>query len=1110
MADFYVPKYGGYKYKNEDDEESTSSGSRKSSSMGKDGFYTPSYSMYEPTKKEKQDADNKKRLDDLASIEANAPQGKNFFEGAGDFLKGAGKAIADPFTRIGKGTANVIGEITGENQRHRDNLQSRADQTQEALLEQIKLSKDPNRTEEQREASRNLVKQYTKEQNDIYAEQRGESDRVIEENDPTKAAGAIASIGLDVATAGTLSTATKAAKTAQALTTGQKVAKTAKAVGSGAAIGAGYGTSGALMDKGSDVNAGDIAQGALIGGALGGAAPLAVKGAIAGAKALRGTSKSSKLASQTAQEAAEDVAKLESAGIKPATQKAATEALDDVAPDGTVIPGSQVGQAVENVATKAGETAPSSATKATRYTSKTLPDSDFVGAETKSKLGAEYETTSNAQRADTALQKLDIDGVDNFTTTTKERLSGKQITDQTVFDAQAAAQALEKRGTPRDLQDAADIYNKLSEHLSKAGQTVQAASIMSRQTPQGLSYFAQKQFKNAGVEFTPKLQKELKSYIDAVKNAPPKSEEMAIARDNVQYFIAQNIPSSKADKIVNFWRSGLLTSPTTSGGAIVGNVGQIVTRKLLTNPTATLADWTTSFFTGKRSQTLAKFGELEKGAKKGVENATSKQYWKTGYDPSTAGKQTRKYDEKNRMLNYGQTPLGKATGRYVNGVYQLMGALDQPFRQGAIRESLSSIARAEVMNQGLKGKAAKEAYDNLMNDPPTEMLERATAEGEREVFANDTVLSKAIQGVKNKFRADGHEKAAAFVDFLVPFSKVPSAIVTRLIDQTPIGTGKEIVKQIVNVRKGGAFDQRAMSRAIGEGTAGVPIIGAGLALANSGLITGGYPSTKAERDQWKAEGKQPNSVKIGDRWYSFNYLQPFGTLLAVGKGMSDAKKSGANTSEMISEALATGGKSFLDQSFLQGISTLIDAVENPAEFGGRYVANTAASTIPNFIRAAVRASDPYQRETEGFLAGIASGVPGLRDTLPIKLDKDGNPIEAKDNFANQYFNPFKPSRSTPDENTALQDQAISPASRLKSKRMGEINDLLGRSKVQAAQRKIDEYNEEVAKVIAPYINANKDTITKEQLDRIEKLFLGEVWINKKGRPTISSRDDLPK
>lgn len=879
------------------------------------------------------------------------------------------------------------------------------------------------------------------------------------------------------------------------LNVGRKVGKTgAKLIEGGiqGGLGAGVGSLGSQIVENGQVDTGKTLKDAAIGVGLGSAF------AGAGAALSRGKSKikSNSTSSVEAKQIAEDAAAREAAGVAPSAVISSTL---------TGVKNPEIGQAVKKVATPEGEDPTVPGTGESRYSSKTLQDSSFVADETKKNIGTSYQKVSNAQRGDHSLEQLDIEGVDNFSTKAMARLDEKHVTDQTVFDSQAAAQALEERAqtltgpqAEADYQKAADIYDKLSTHLTKAGQTIQAASIMARRTPEGLRFQAQKQLKKSGVELTPKLQKELNELIEVVKTADKGTDGELIARDNLQYFIASKIPTSKADKLVNFWRAGLLTSPATTIGATTGNLAMLMQRKLVTNPVATLADWTMAHFTGKRTQTFGELGAFAKGGKEGTKNATGKQYWKTGLDPMSA---KSKYDAP-RQLNYGDGRIGKAVGGYVNGTYRLMGAVDQPFRYGAKSESLSSMAKAEAINQGLKGEAREKFVSDFMENPPQEFLERANQEGGYETFQNTTALGTVVSGAKEALKRSGMHKSAALVDFLIPFSQVPSAIASRLVAQTPIGTAREIVKQIAKVRKGEEFDQRAMSRAIGEGTMALPILAAGYSLAKNGDITGAYPSDPVERDRWVAEGKQPNSIRIGDRWYSMNYIQPFGTVLAMGGQLKDAETAGGSAGDMVAQAIAAGSKSFINQSFLQGLGSLADAVNNPTQYAGTYVANTAGSAIPNLVRAGARASDPVQRDIKGAAEGIQGGIPGLRQGLPEKVDAEGNTIPAKDDFVNQFANPFKTSVSRPSNDTEMYDKAVLPARRLWDMRKSEVNRLLSEGRVKAAQRKVDSFNHQMEKVITPYLRTYGDSLTEEQVDTINKLYKGKITINSKGRPTV--------
>lgn len=689
------------------------------------------------------------------------------------------------------------------------------------------------------------------------------------------------------------------------------------------------------------------------------------------------------------------------------------------------------------------------------YANRTLQGSDQVAKETKKSLkdqGQQYQVETEAGRFTESAKKREAMGDQAFTKDVRNRLETKAgtVDSQTIADAQTAAAKADADG---DFVTATEIYDKVSEHLTKAGQTIQAAAILARRSPEGMRFHAQKTLKKAGIELTPERQRALASHVAEVKKAQRTLDELnakkaspaeirvaeenvAIARENVQYYVATQIPSKTADKIVNFWRSGLLTAPTTTGGALLGNSETMLTRKLWTNPASAMADWTMSIFTGKRTQSLAKPGEFGKGAvEDGIKGGLGKQYWKTGRDAMMDGQKMGKYDQPIHKLNYGQKPLGKAIGGYVNGVYSVMGAVDKPFRYGAYRESLSSQARAAIDTMRLKGEKLSRAdraklYDEMIENPTPEMKQRATNEALYETFQNKTIAGDLISNMKQWAKREGHSKTAALMDFVMPFTGVPSSIAARVIQRTPIGTANEIVKQLINVKKnGGAFDQRAMSRAIGEGTAGIPIIAAGAALAGTGAITGGYPRDEKTRKEWEQTGKQPNSIKIGDRWYSLNYLQPFGTLLAIGQSIGDSKLDEDSLQDIIVKGASTAANSVVSMSFLDGISNALSIVTEGASESsvGRFVGNTAASIIPNFVRSGARSADDIQRDTKGdnvidtTIKSIAGALPGVRQTLPTKNDQFGQPLPAKDNFINQFLNPLRPSKVIGQEDPSVQE-----------------------------------------------------------------------------------------
>lgn len=235
---------------------------------------------------------------------------KSAMDKVGDIAKAAPGAIWDGITssykRIGEGTAEVIGEVTGANQTIRDNYAK----MQQDQIDTIKTAgqklKDPNVSDEEKARWKALLDKTAKDDTP-FKESQAYNEQQIEKTDPVKAAAAMGSIGLDVITAGTAGvvlksgraalktgqlatkanqaanvvkaaeTASKASKSGKVLNTLDKITNPngiKQSMASGATLGAAYGPLGALETNGSDTTAGDILTGTALGvvggGVLGG------------------------------------------------------------------------------------------------------------------------------------------------------------------------------------------------------------------------------------------------------------------------------------------------------------------------------------------------------------------------------------------------------------------------------------------------------------------------------------------------------------------------------------------------------------------------------------------------------------------------------------------------------------------------------------------------------------------------------------------------------------------------------------------------------------------------------------------------------------------------
>lgn len=630
--------------------------------------------------------------------------------------------------------------------------------------------------------------------------------------------------------------------------------------------------------------------------------------------------------------------------------------------------------------------------------------SQEVSPELQGKVKAQDVTYTPVTNKDqlAASEALIKKGYKKAATQVNERLDTKlgTVDNQTVSDTIAAIKKLDSKGGDANHALATDLTEKLAAHLTKAGQSVQAASLLNNRTPEGLLYGARKVLKKAGVEITPEMNKQFKAMTDKISGL--KGEEKDYALAELSQTVAKYIPSSFKDKAVSLWKAGLLTGLKTQTGNALSNVTSIGL-KTASNPGAAAIDKLISLATGERTKTFTLRGDLS-GAKEGIGKGIKS--LRTGIDERDISR--LKFDTK--QVNFGKSPAGRAAQVYVDKVFGLMSAADKPYYYSQLRNNLQDMAGAAAKNAKVSGAAKTAFIADFLKNPPQKAFETATKAAEKSVFANDTLLSKSAAGVRNSLK--DHKIASAVADVIMPFTKVPSAVITRLFDYTPVGAVKTVVQQAGK----GKFDQRALAEGLAEAGTGTGVIAIGYALAHGGLMTGSYPTDKKEQELWKLEGKQANSIKIGGKWQSVNYTSPAGQVLAIGQQIADAQKQGASALEATGAAGAGAAQAVLGQSFLQGVQGALDAVSDPQRNAARVVRSQAGSVVPTLVGDIAKSLDPLQRQTNSALDAVRSRIPLVNQTLLPKQDAFGDPLKRASSSINTLVNPFRPSdtkESTP-------------------------------------------------------------------------------------------------
>ena len=178
-------------------------------------------------------------------------------------------------------------------------------------------------------------------------------------------------------------------------------------------------------------------------------------------------------------------------------------------------------------------------------------------------------------------------------------------------------------------------------------------------------------------------------------------------------------------------------------------------------------------------------------------------------------------------------------------------------------------------------------------------------------------------------------------------------------------------------------------------------IGFGSLAANGLAFGSGSPDPRMRALQWAA-GYQPHSIRIGDMWYQVNRLGVMGALLSVSADLYDVAHK-AERGDMLkagASLMQAFSSNIMDESWMRGPASLIQAVEEPGRYGEGYIRNFFSSFIPYSVGLAQmdRASDPFARQVRTLTDAIKAKIPGMSESLLPRRDIWGQPLPNKDSL----------------------------------------------------------------------------------------------------------------
>jgi hypothetical protein len=593
---------------------------------------------------------------------------------------------------------------------------------------------------------------------------------------------------------------------------------------------------------------------------------------------------------------------------------------------------------------------------------------------------------------------------------------------------------------------AAQIYREMGEQLTKSGQFSQAAAIsMMKNDPLTALNYAErqidklnengiKQFGNKWKDFS-LTDDEIKMFNDI---APGDEEAIKAAYDAIGARLGKEYPTTFMDKLLEGRKIAMLFNVRTNVRNVGANIptlglrwasdrveaiGQNIAH--LINPDIKVTQSVTG--SGREGRKLATevFNSKEvqamlnnQGGKYEIPElrnslVQNKQMYKGTALSKWIDRVTDNGIQKVNEKLFGKKGVQSGLETIRNATYKMLDLGDSPFVKENFVERLGSYIKA----QGIKN----------IEDIPEEAIQTAWEEAMKATYKDNSWAVQMLSGLKGGIeKIPGVGKALS--QAAIPFLQAPGNIAARMIDYSPVKATKGIIDIISGTR---ANDVKAVSKGIEEaakGLTGSGLILLGMRLRDSGIITGTYSDDKDQKAYEKQNGFKEFALHVGDKYFTYDWAQPFAEPLIIGTLLSDAiNKSDEYDSDLLDyfgvdnpiakKALGVayeGGKASLNSWFnaspLQGLQELLsggfngtDIAQNIVDTG---VSDFAGAFVPASVNAVAKSMDTTQRNTydpsnkvSTFVNQQIAKIPKLSETLPAKYDTWGREMKYADSKA---------------------------------------------------------------------------------------------------------------
>ena len=209
------------------------------------------------------------------------------------------------------------------------------------------------------------------------------------------------------------------------------------------------------------------------------------------------------------------------------------------------------------------------------------------------------------------------------------------------------------------------------------------------------------------------------------------------------------------------------------------------------------------------------------------------------------------------------------------------------------------------------------------------------------------------------------------------------------------------------------------------------------ALAAQGFVTGKGPKDPKALDALKSTGWRPDSVKIGDTYYSYNRIEPFGTVLGMAADWTElagqAFSQNMDVSDVALSAASTAANISSAENLVESVVQFGEFITDPEKNAKKYLSNLGASVVPAWLRQFSREGGDVKRDVSArtfkldaargrFVADdnifqetinrIKASIPGYAEDLPAQRNMFGEVVTYDPGVGPDIASPIYASKQT--------------------------------------------------------------------------------------------------